>query len=160
MEKTIKIVVVDDDPNILFATAKGLRKAGYEVFEAETGAECLELTRIHLPDLIILDVMLPDLDGLEVCNQIKEANLASDPLVILASGLRTSRDDQFDGLLFGADDYISRPIKSEELLLRVRFILKFKETRQELKQENRQLLEENRQLQNEIKLLKQNQSKL
>ncbi|MBF0288579.1 MAG: response regulator transcription factor [SAR324 cluster bacterium] len=154
-DNTIKILVVDDDPHILSATAKMVRSAGYEVIVAETGSDALEEARTHLPDLIVLDVMLPDMDGLEVCNQIKEAHLASDPLIIMASGMRTSGDDQSDGLLFGADDYLSRPFKKEELLLRISFMLKFKEIRDDLKQENSRLLEENGQLRETVKLFQE-----
>jgi DNA-binding response OmpR family regulator len=71
MNQDIKILVVDDDPDILFATARVIRKAGYKVIEASTGSECIQRAKAEKPDIILLDVILPDAKGIELCRQIK-----------------------------------------------------------------------------------------
>ncbi len=119
MNQTIKILVVDDDPDILYATCRIAKSAGYEVFAAATGTHCLKMVRENLPDLVLLDVMLPDMEGAEVCRQIKADPLLKNPFVVLISGLRTGSIDQADGLNAGADGYIARPISNQELKARI-----------------------------------------
>lgn len=124
-EKNSRILVVDDEPAQLFAIARILRSAGYEVLEASTGKEGLEKARNEKPDLILLDVMLPDINGVDVAKEIKaDINLHS--LVILISGIKTSSDSQAKGLEEGADGYLSRPIPKRELIARVESILRIK----------------------------------
>ncbi len=120
MSEEIEILVVDDDPDILFATARVVRKAGYPVVEASSGGECLQKIRESKPDILLLDVLLPDAEGPDICRRIKgDADLKS-IYVILISGVRTASDDQADGLDGGADGYIARPISNRELVARVR----------------------------------------
>ncbi len=124
MHETISILVVDDEPITLFATARLLRSAGYPVFEADSGAGCLSLAREKKPDLILLDVQLPDILGYEVCRQIKTDAELRQSYVVLLSGVMTSSDNQSEGLEIGADGYLTRPIANRELLARVQAMVR------------------------------------
>jgi diguanylate cyclase (GGDEF)-like protein/PAS domain S-box-containing protein len=119
MSEPTRVLVADDDPELLLLTTELLRRAGYEVLEASTGRECLEAVRAHHPDLVLLDVVLPDITGVEVCRRIKADQQTRGTLVILASGVQVSSDSQADGLNVGADGYIIKPIPNKELLARV-----------------------------------------
>ncbi|MCF8037948.1 MAG: response regulator [Desulfohalobiaceae bacterium] len=120
MNHDIKILLVDDDPDVLMATSRVIGAEGYQVFEASSGAECMELAKIHHPDLILLDVILPDIEGIELCNAIKSDPSLKKIFVILISGLRTSSIEQAEGLDVGADGYIARPVSNKELKARVK----------------------------------------
>ena len=120
MNKTTSILVVDDDPAILQAYSEILRAEGYEVWEASTGRQGLQAARERRPDLVLLDVMLPDLSGMEVCRQIKADAALTDVFVVLFSGKATDVADKVDGLETGADDYLVRPLDVNEFLARVR----------------------------------------
>lgn len=120
----IRILVVDDDPDILFATVRILNKEGYQVREAETGSECLEKTVQEHPDLILLDVQLPDILGTEVCLKLKNNPDHLKKYIMMMSGRRTSSHDQADGLDVGADGYIARPVSNRELLSRVKLMVR------------------------------------
>jgi CheY-like chemotaxis protein len=89
------------------------------VLEASTGKECLDVVRDRHPDLVLLDVMLPDMTGVQVCKQIKTDKKLDDIFVILASGIKVSSEHQTEGLDTGADGYVIRPIPNKELLARV-----------------------------------------
>jgi len=119
-----KILIVDDDAVLLRATARLLQSAGYEVLQAGTGADGLRLASQAKPDLVLLDVVLPDIGGVEVCQRIKANKTLSDTWIVLLSGLKTGPDDQADGLDSGADGYIARPVSNRELLARVRAALR------------------------------------
>jgi two-component system response regulator MtrA len=115
-----RILVVEDDPSIREVTALGLRAAGLEVVTAADGVEALERWRAAAPDLVLLDVMLPRLDGLEVCRAIRRE--ATIPIVML-----TARGDTIDvvvGLESGADDYLRKPFEMPELVARIRAALR------------------------------------
>ncbi len=120
----IRVLVVDDDPDILFATMRILKKEGYEVAGAETGAECLEKAVDELPDLILLDVVLPDISGTEVCSKLKQNPDHLKQLIMMISGKKTLSDDQADGLEAGADGYITRPVSNRELLSRINLMVR------------------------------------
>jgi PAS domain S-box-containing protein len=128
-----RILVVDDELVLRRATADMLRLAGYEVLQAGTGAEGLLMTREARPDLVLLDRMLPDIDGLEVCRQIKAEPECRRTLVVHLTAVRVSSDQQSDGLEAGADGYLVRPIGRRELLARVEAFLRIKRAEEELK---------------------------
>jgi signal transduction histidine kinase/DNA-binding response OmpR family regulator len=119
MHNSFKILVVDDTPEILDITTRTLRKADYTVFEAINGAECMELLHRENPDILLLDVILPDVNGKELAKEIKKMPAFSSVFIFLLSGLKTSTQDISEGLEEGADGYITRPVNSRELLARV-----------------------------------------
>jgi two-component system OmpR family response regulator len=115
-----KILVVDDDKNLLEVIKYNLSKEGYSVISAENGTQAIEIARQEKPDLIILDVMLPGIDGFEVCRILrKEMSL---PILILSA--KTDEIDKVVGLELGADDYIAKPFSVRELMARVRATLR------------------------------------
>jgi len=124
----LKILCVDDDPDLLQINTAILRNAGYEVTEAATGEECLRITKEQHPDLILLDVMLPDMSGLDICRQIKEAPELLGTYVMLISGMEISSASQVKGLDAGADGYITRPLPAQEFLSRIQAIIRIKKT--------------------------------
>ncbi len=115
----IKILVVDDDNNIRFSTTRLLEKEGYTVIEAASGNQAMKLTRQESPDLVLLDRILPDTDGIELCKKIKSVPGLSHIMVILTSGIKVGTEEAADGLYSGADGYITRPIGNRELIARV-----------------------------------------
>jgi DNA-binding response OmpR family regulator len=119
-ETTGKILVVDDERSILELLAYNLRRNGYQVIEARDGRQALQLARAERPDLVILDLMLPRLDGLDVCRELRRESTV--PVIML-----TARDEEVDrivGLELGADDYVTKPFSVRELIARVRAVLR------------------------------------
>ncbi|MBF0288250.1 MAG: response regulator [SAR324 cluster bacterium] len=133
MEKPIKILVVEDDPQIRFASTRTLKSAGYEVMEASTGTDGLRLATQEKPDLVLLDIGLPGIDGFEICRRIKQSPELKNIYVMMASGSMTDSDHQIEGLELGADGYVIRPIPNKELLARVQSILRLKQTEDKLR---------------------------
>jgi two-component system, cell cycle sensor histidine kinase and response regulator CckA len=121
-----RILIVDDQVQALHGMSRIMRGAGYETLEASNGADCLKLAADQKPDLILLDVVLPDIDGLEVCRRIKSDPGTADISVVLLSSIHVESDIQAEGLERGADGYIARPIPNRELLARVKSILRLK----------------------------------
>lgn len=119
MTEGIKILIVDDDPDVLFATTRIMKAEGYQVLNASSGDECKAMAEEYHPDLILLDVVLLDMDGSELCNELKSNPILKDVFIILMSGMKTSSSDQAGGLDSGADGYITRPISNRELKARV-----------------------------------------
>lgn len=117
-EKT-KILLIDDDADIRFATIRVLKSAGYRVREASSIKECMKELRADFPDLLLLDVVLPDGDGRQLCSQIKADPDLHGIFVVLLSGIKTSSNDQVEGLELGADGFIARPVSNKELLARI-----------------------------------------
>jgi len=115
------VLVVDDDPEIRDSVRRGLSVEGYTVSLAEDGTEALNAARDRAPDFVVLDVMLPKLDGLEVCRRLR---MAEDSLPIVLLTARDAVPDRVAGLEMGADDYLVKPFAIEELLARVRVQLR------------------------------------
>jgi PAS domain S-box-containing protein len=122
------ILIVDDDHLVREAYAACLRRAGYQVQEAGNGFEGLELARKHLPSLVLLDVNLPDISGIEICHNIKTDPALADVFVALCSGEATGEEHKVDGLQMGADEYLVKPFGMEEMLARVRTLLRLRDT--------------------------------
>jgi two-component system OmpR family response regulator len=113
--------VVDDEPNIVDVISMALRYQGFEVAEAGTGAEALAQVRAFRPHLIILDVMLPDMEGFDVAERLG-AQRTGVPIIFLTA--RDSTEDKVRGLTTGGDDYVTKPFSLEELVARIRTILR------------------------------------
>jgi signal transduction histidine kinase len=132
------VLIVDDLPENLQVLAGHLTKAGYEILAAPNGARAIALVRNRKPDLILLDIMMPLMDGLEVCRILKsDVESADVPVIFLTA--RTETDEIVRGFQFGAVDYITKPFKSAELIARVRTHLELKGARDMLQTYNRQL---------------------
>ncbi len=116
----ITILVVDDEPRLRDVARLNLEMAGFRVVEAGTGFEALDQLRQELPDLIIMDVMMPEMDGFSALKQIRE--VATTPVIMLT--VRNDERDRIRGLDLGADDYMSKPFSTPELLLRVKAVLR------------------------------------
>ena len=115
-----KILVVDDEIALQETVAYNLRKQGYEVLIADDGPSGLKLARNESPDLIVLDLMLPGMDGLEVCQRLRAGGNV--PILMLTA--RDTTQDRVQGLDAGADDYVVKPFELDELLARVRALLR------------------------------------
>src|SRR5215475_3125689 len=116
-----RLLVVEDDPNIVELLSASLRFAGFTVHTAASGAAAVEAVREGKPDLVVLDVMLPDLDGFEVVKRIRAEGLRT-PVVFLTA--RDATDDKIRGLTLGGDDYVTKPFSLEELTARIRAVLR------------------------------------
>lgn len=116
----MKILVVDDDPELLPLIAFAFRQAGYLVLEAADGRTALEVYRSEAPELVVLDLNLPDIDGFEVCRQIRREG--SIPILMLT--VRGEENDLVRGLDLGADDYLTKPFSPRTLLARARSLLR------------------------------------
>ena len=112
-----KILIVEDEQNIVDILAFNLKREGYETLEAMDGALGLELALANDPDLILLDLMLPKMDGFEVCRRLREAGRTT-PVIMLTA--REEETDKVLGLELGADDYITKPFSMRELLARIK----------------------------------------
>ena len=115
-----KILVVDDDKNLLEVLSYNLVKESYTVITAEDGVQALEMARRHKPDLTILDIMLPGLDGLEVCRIMRDE--IDSPILMLTA--KAEEIDKIVGLELGADDYMTKPFSIRELMARIRAMLR------------------------------------
>ncbi|MGE8206969.1 response regulator transcription factor [Heyndrickxia sp. NPDC080065] len=116
-----KVLVVDDEPSIVTLLKFNLEQAGYSVITASNGAEGFELVLSENPELIILDLMLPGMDGMEICKRLRQEKIKT-PILML-----TAKSDEFDkilGLELGADDYLTKPFSPREVVARVKAILR------------------------------------
>jgi DNA-binding response OmpR family regulator len=118
--KKTTILTADDDPQLLRLIARNLQFEGYDVLTASDGKQALELIEQHAPDLVLLDVMMPKMDGFTVCHRVRE--FSSVPIIILTA--RGQDQDKVRGLDLGADDYLTKPFSIEELTARVRAVLR------------------------------------
>ena len=119
---TKKILVVDDEPALVRLIDQILTENGYEVLKANDGQEALRLLFAHKPDLVLLDVVMPMMDGWQTCSRIRDIS-STIPIIIL-SGKRKTEDDVVHGLDYGADDYLLKPVGGRELVARVRAVLR------------------------------------
>jgi two-component system KDP operon response regulator KdpE len=129
---TRKVLVVDDEPTQLRVEEQVLVGRGYEVMKAGSGHEAVRIFFERKPDLVLLDVMMPEIDGWQTCRLIREA---SDVPIIMLTGKRFSEDDVVRGLECGADEYLAKPVGNRELLARVKAVLRRAEASS--RQENR-----------------------
>ena len=118
-----RIVVVEDEPDILEILGYNLRREGYEVQSAPDGTSGLSLIRREKPDLVLLDLMLPGIDGLEICRTLKNSSETADTLIIMVTA-KGEESDIVLGLGAGADDYISKPFSPKEMVARVKAVLR------------------------------------
>ena len=118
-----RILIVDDEEDILELLRYNISKEGYDVISSENGEEALKAVKTHSPDLIVLDLMMPGIDGLDVCKQLKaDAATKSIPIIMLTA--KSSESDIIVGLELGADDYISKPFSPKVLLARIKSVLR------------------------------------
>lgn len=120
MAKPVQVLVVDDDRSILKFVSTNLIARGYTVVTASSGAEALDIIERQMPDLIILDIMMPRVDGLTVCRRVREFSTV--PIIILSAW--EQEDQKVQALDLGADDYLTKPFGVRELLARVRAVLR------------------------------------
>jgi two-component system OmpR family response regulator len=116
-----RVLVVDDEPSIVDAVATSLRYEGFEVDEATTGRAALAVAQAHAPDMIVLDIMLPDLDGLEVTRRLRADGIRV-PILFLTA--RDALEDKVAGLTIGGDDYVTKPFSLAEIVARIHAILR------------------------------------
>lgn len=116
-----RLLVVDDEPNIRDLLATSLRFAGFEVFTAATGNEAIQSATEHQPDLVVLDVMLPDMDGFTVTRRLRDRG-EQYPILFLTA--RDETKDKVAGLTVGGDDYVTKPFSLEEVVARIRAVLR------------------------------------
>lgn len=122
-DSTFKILLVDDEPDILEIVSYNLKNEGYQIFTASNGKEGIEKAKKILPDLIILDVMMPDIDGIEACKILKEIDSLNHTIITFFTA-RSEEYSQLAGYEAGADDYITKPIKPKLLLSKVNALLR------------------------------------
>ncbi len=122
-KQDIKILLVDDEPDILEILSYNLSAEGYQVFTAKNGAEGVEKAKKKLPHLIILDVMMPEMDGIEACETIRKSKGLEDTIITFLTA-RSEDYSQVAGFDAGADDYITKPIKPKVLLSKVKSLLR------------------------------------
>lgn len=121
--KTRRIVVVEDEPDIFEIMEYNLKREGYEVFGCLDGADGIEMVRRERPDLVLLDLMLPGMSGLDICRALKTEELTRNiPIVIVTA--KNTESDVVLGLGLGADDYIAKPFSPRELIARVQAVLR------------------------------------
>jgi DNA-binding response OmpR family regulator len=118
--KKTTILTADDDPQLLRLVARNLQLEGYEVLTASDGKQALEQVETYAPDLVLLDVMMPKMDGFTVCHRVREFSAV--PIIIITA--RGQDQDKVRGLDLGADDYLTKPFSVDELLARVRAVLR------------------------------------
>lgn len=116
-----KVLIVEDEENIRSFIKLFLRNNGFEVFETDSGIDALNIVNKQKPDIVVLDIMLPDLDGFKICSEIRKHNSNIGVIMLTAKG---QDKDKIDGLESGADDYMIKPFNPKELLLRIKSILR------------------------------------
>jgi two-component system alkaline phosphatase synthesis response regulator PhoP len=123
MNEAFKLLLVDDEPDILEFLSYNLRKEGYEVFKANTGKEAVKIACEIIPHLILLDVMMPEMDGVETCQELRTFPELQNTIIAFLTA-RSEDYSQIAGFEAGADDYISKPVKPKVLQSRIKALLK------------------------------------
>ena len=118
--KSIKILLVDDEPDILEFMSYNLSNEGYKVFTATDGVEAVEKAKSKSPHLVLLDVMMPKMDGIEACENLRKLPKLGEKIIIVFLTARSEDYTQVAGLEAGADDYITKPIKVKVLISKVK----------------------------------------
>ncbi len=121
--KEYKILIVDDEPDVIEFISYNLKKEGYIVYTAGNGIDAIKIAEETNPDLIILDVMMPEMDGIETCEEIRKIPLLSNTIVAFLTA-RSEDYSQIAGFEAGADDYIAKPVKPKVLISRIKALLK------------------------------------
>ncbi|MBN2555758.1 MAG: response regulator transcription factor [Anaerolineales bacterium] len=134
-----QILVVDDDEIVAKTIERALRTGGFRVSVVNSGVEALQFARRNTPDLMVLDVLMPGMDGFEVCRQIREDPILTG-LPILFLTAKGREDDRITGLRAGADDYLTKPFNLDELYLRVRAILRRTHAKQQAGEQDSKLI--------------------
>jgi DNA-binding response OmpR family regulator len=116
------VLVVDDEPTIVEIVARYMERAGFETYQAADGPEALRLAELHHPDLVVLDLMLPGIDGIEVMRRLHER--PGDPVAVVLLTARGEESDRLIGLRRGADDYVVKPFSPAELVARVEAVMR------------------------------------
>ena len=132
MDKSdIKILLVDDEPDILEIVGYNLRNEGYQVFTASNGSEAVKSAKKNIPQLILLDIMMPEMDGIEACEKIRKIK-SLDNVIISFLTARGEDYSQVAGFEAGADDYITKPVKPKVLISKVKSLLRRLKTEAEV----------------------------
>jgi two-component system alkaline phosphatase synthesis response regulator PhoP len=118
-----KILIADDEEDILQFLSYNLQKEGYEVITATNGAEALKLAKKEKPELVVLDIMMPVMDGMETCKELRETPETKDALIVFLTA-RSEDYSQIAGFENGADDYITKPIKPKVFISRIKALLR------------------------------------
>jgi PAS domain S-box-containing protein len=134
MSSPILILNVDDNDGARYAKTRILQSAGWRVVEAANGTDALAIVKRDEPSLVLLDVKLPDINGIEVCRRIKADSSTSTVLVLQTSAALTGRDDKIRGLEGGADNYLAAPIEADELIANVNALLRMRQTQRDLRE--------------------------
>ncbi len=129
MNTNIKILAVDDEPDILEFVRYNLKKEGYEIITANNGKNALEMAQLHRPDLILLDIMMPELDGIEVCRQLRENEDFNNTIIVFLTA-RNEDYSEIAGFDVGGDDYITKPIRLRVLISRLKALLRRRNTQE------------------------------
>lgn len=122
-DNLIKILLVDDEPDIVEFLGYNLKKEGYEIFSANNGKDAIAIAKKEFPHLIVLDVMMPDMDGIETCRELREHNELKGVLIAFLTA-RNEDYTQIAGFEVGADDYITKPIKPRVFISRIKALLR------------------------------------
>ncbi len=139
--KTASVLVVDDVPENLDVLVDELENAGLNISIALNGEEAIEITKNLIPDLILLDIIMPGIDGFETCRRLKQQLALKDVPVIFITAL-AEKVDKVKGFSMGGVDYITKPFQSEEVLMRVKTHITLHRQQQQLAQQNEQLKQE------------------
>ena len=154
-----RILVVDDEPQNIRLLQIRLQADGYTVLAANSGQEALELVQAEAPDLILLDIMMPGMNGFEVCQQLRAEEATQFIPVVMVTAL-AEQEDRIRAIEAGADDFISKPFDSHEVLARVRSLVRIKKYHDALEQANRELRLHNERLDKELQMASEIQDSL